>query len=100
MTPIDVRDNQHGRFEAIVDGEVAGFAEYRRTPGKVTFTHTVVSPTFEGQGIGGQLAKNVLDAAVAADLKINPQCEFIAGYIKKHPQYIEHVDEAYRVRVQ
>lgn len=100
MTPIEVRDNQHGRFEAIVDGEVAGFAEYRRTPGKVTFTHTVVNPRFEGQGIGGQLAKNVLDAAVEADLKINPQCEFIAGYIKKHPQYIEQVDEPFKVRVQ
>ncbi|MCU1689058.1 MAG: N-acetyltransferase [Jatrophihabitantaceae bacterium] len=100
MTPIEVRDNQHGRFEAMVDGEVAGFAEYRRTPGKVTFTHTVVNPRFEGQGIGGQLAKNVLDAAVEADLKIIPQCDFIAGYIKKHPDYIEHVDEPFRVRVQ
>lgn len=100
MTSIEVRDNQHGRFEAMVGGEVAGFAEYERAPGKVTFTHTVVNSQFEGQGIGGQLAKNVLDAAVEAKLAIIPQCEFIVGYIKKHPEYVEHVDEPFRVRVQ
>jgi predicted GNAT family acetyltransferase len=101
MTSIEVRDNPaNSRFEAIVAGEVAGFAEYERAPGTVTFSHTVVDPAFGGQGIGGELAKAVLDAAVRDSLAVIPQCEFIAGYIEKHPEYLVHVEESARNLVQ
>lgn len=101
MTAIEVRDNPaNSRFEAIVGGEVAGFAEYERADGKVTFSHTVVDPAFGGQGIGGHLAKAALDAAVQDKLTVIPECEFIAGYIKKNPEYLAHVDESARELVQ
>ena len=97
MTPAEVRDNpsQH-RYEAVVDGAVAGYAEYIAKGSQITFTHTIVVPAFEGQGIGGQLARGALDAAVAAGQTITPQCTFIAGYIKSHPDYLVHVDGSSR----
>ncbi len=101
MTDIEVQDNAaRSRFEALMDGQVAGYAEYEREPGRITFTHTVVQPEFEGKGIGGRLAVAALDSAVAAQEAIVPVCEFIVGYIQKHPEYVEYVDPAVRDRVQ
>ncbi|HET8561870.1 MAG TPA: GNAT family N-acetyltransferase, partial [Marmoricola sp.] len=45
------------RFEAYVDGELAGFAEYQLAQRLVVFTHTEVEDRFEGQGIGSALAR-------------------------------------------
>ncbi|MCF6745926.1 N-acetyltransferase, partial [Blastococcus sp. KM273128] len=43
-------DREAGRFEVLVGGQVAGYAEYRRRGPSVAFTHTVVEPAFEGRG--------------------------------------------------
>lgn len=79
------------RFEAYLDGQRAGFAAYRRGPGRITFTHTEVDDRFEGRGVGGELARHALDAARAAGLAVVPRCPFIAGWIDKHPQYADLV---------
>ncbi|MGY1692472.1 GNAT family N-acetyltransferase [Geodermatophilus sp. SYSU D01105] len=80
-----------GRFEVRVDGQVAGFAEYRRTASSVAFTHTVVDPAFEGRGLGSVLARGALDATRAAGHAVLPFCPFIRGYIQRHPAYLELV---------
>jgi predicted GNAT family acetyltransferase len=83
----DVHDNTAGsRFELKVDGHTA-FAEYKLAPGVITFTHTVVPPELGGRGIGSIIAKAVLGSARARHLKVVPKCEFIAGYIAKHPEF-------------
>jgi uncharacterized protein len=79
------------RFEILVDGAVAGFAEYRRTSSSVSFTHTVVDPAFEGRGLGSVLARDVLDASREAGLTVLPFCPFIRSYIKRHPAYLDLV---------
>src|SRR3954462_2858593 len=50
------------RFEVLVDGEVAGFAEYRATTSSTAVTHTVIDPGFDGRGLGSVLARGALDA--------------------------------------
>ncbi|KRF18918.1 hypothetical protein ASG90_03245 [Nocardioides sp. Soil797] len=84
---VEVNDNQdQSRFEAHVEGELAGFAEYVREPGRITFTHTEVS--LEGQGVGSALARQALDAVRAeGGLTVVPRCPFIKGWIEKHPDY-------------
>ena len=40
-----VRDNPEARrFEISVDGKLAGFAQYRLSGDRITFTHTEVDP--------------------------------------------------------
>ncbi|MEV1044401.1 GNAT family N-acetyltransferase [Streptomyces sp. NPDC049916] len=77
------------RYEARIEGEseLAGFADYIRTPELVAFVHTEVSPAYEGKGIGGALVRTALDEARAAKLWVLPTCPFFAGWIARHPDY-------------
>jgi predicted GNAT family acetyltransferase len=85
-------DDAAKRWEARIDGELAGYAEYRASAGRVVFTHTVVDPRFEGRGIGSALARTALDAAIAAGQRIVPYCPFISAYLRRHHQYDASVD--------
>jgi predicted GNAT family acetyltransferase len=88
----EIHDNPlASRWEARVDGVLAGAAAYQRSDGVVTFTHTVVEEAFEGQGVGGALARTVLDDAREQGLTVVPRCPFIAGWIEHHPDYADLV---------
>lgn len=76
------------RYEAHLDGELAGFAEYELTEKLIVFTHTEVDDTFEGEGVGSALARFALDDVRAEGARgVVPQCAFIKGWIEKHPEY-------------
>ena len=92
MSDVQTTDNteQH-RYEARVDGELAGFAEYRVRGERVVFTHTEVDDAYEGQGIGSALARAALDEVRAAGRKAVPQCPFIRSWIDRHPEYADLV---------
>ncbi len=97
QTHADVLDNPSGhRYEIRTGGQLAGFAEYRPGPDHLTLTHTEIDPTFEGLGLGSRLARGVLDDARARHLTVNPQCPFIDEFIRRHPEYVDVVDETHR----
>lgn len=76
------------RYEAHVDGDLAGYVEYEQAEGTITFTHTRIDSAFEGRGIGGALARGALDSVCAkGDRTVVAQCEFIQAWIAKHPEY-------------
>jgi hypothetical protein len=79
------------RYEISVDGTLAGFAEYNLLEGAVLFTHTEILEAFEGKGLGSKLARYALDDVRAKGVWAIPVCKFIAGYIHKHPEYIDLV---------
>jgi uncharacterized protein len=86
--PISIsRRPERQRYELEIAGSLAAFADYRPDGGHVTFVHTEVLPQHEGKGLGSQLARYALDDTRARKLKVAAQCEFIAGYIERHPQY-------------
>lgn len=89
MTTTVANDAAGGRFIAYVDGAEAGSAFYELAAGTITFTHTEVGDAFEGQGIGGALAKHALDDARAKDLRVVARCPFIARWIERHPDYAD-----------
>ncbi|MBL7496609.1 N-acetyltransferase [Frankia sp. CNm7] len=80
------------RFELEIDGTIAGFVTYSTYPGIIAFNHTETDPAFAGQGVGGDLAREALDAARARNLTVWPRCPFIRSWIERHPDYADLVD--------
>ena len=88
MTEIQVVDNPaKRRYEALVDGAVAGYVLYQQREGELVLIHTEVADEFEGQGVGSRLAAGALDDIRGRGLRITPLCPFMAGYIERHPEY-------------
>jgi predicted GNAT family acetyltransferase len=89
MADVETSNNpRETRYEARIDGELAGFAEYQLTDRLVVFTHTEVDERFEGQGVGSALARAALDDVRAdGSRQVLPLCAFIKGWIGKHPDY-------------
>ncbi|HYN68112.1 MAG TPA: GNAT family N-acetyltransferase [Ornithinibacter sp.] len=82
------RNEDEHRWEARIDGELAGIAEYQLTDELVVFTHTEVEPAFEGRGVGGTLARHALDEVRAEGTrKVMPLCPFVKAWITRHPDY-------------
>ncbi|GAA2274358.1 N-acetyltransferase [Streptomyces ruber] len=77
------------RYEARLDGgtDVAGFAQYIRTPELVAFVHTEVDRRHEGRGVGSALVRQSLDEAREAGLRVLATCPFYAAWINRHPEY-------------
>lgn len=82
---------ERSRYEAMIDGEFAGFCDHRREGDVVILPHTVVDPAFEGRGVGSALARFALDHIRTQGLTVDPQCSFIAAWIERHPTYADLV---------
>jgi uncharacterized protein len=87
-----VRDNsEQSRYELMAGDDVAGIVEYREQDGQVELTHTEVDSSYEGEGMGSQLARAVLDNLRNEGRAVIPSCPFIGSYLKRHPEYAELV---------
>jgi hypothetical protein len=87
MTEI-VNNRTKRRYELSVDGHIAA-TYYDLANGIITFDHTEVPPELGGKGIGSKLVKGALDQVRADGLKVIAKCEFVKGYIGKHPEYAD-----------
>ena len=88
-TTVEVAENaaEH-RYEARVDGALAGFAAYRDDEaGRRVFTHTEVGDEWEGKGVGSALAHDALEDVERRGLRIIARCPFIAAYLERHEEY-------------
>lgn len=91
LSQLEVRHNpEMKRFEIQLGNQVA-FVEYLLGGKNIAYTHTEVPVEFEGQGVGAKLAKYVLDYAVEQGYKIQPLCPFISAYVRRHPEYNDHL---------
>ena len=87
-----VKVAEHHQYE-LRDGDLTiGFAKYRERPDTITFTHTVVDSAYEGRGLGSRIARHVLDEAMENNLRIVPECPFIAAFLRQHHDYDANVD--------
>jgi hypothetical protein len=88
MTPTyELKNNRiNKQFEFHIDGLIPKL-EYIRAKDRIFLTHTEVPVKLEGQGIGSQLIKAVLEEIERQDLTLVPLCPFVAGYIKEHPEW-------------
>ena len=89
MEPIIILNNEkEQQFQVRVEGELA-FIEYRFYNGNIALMHTEVPDKLSGRGIASALAEYALTYARDHKIRVMIYCPFVAGYLKKHPEYQE-----------
>lgn len=89
-SPPTVTDNpERSRLEAHVDGELAGWLDYRPAGPSIIVAHTEVADGHARQGLGGRLVRRALEAARADGKTVIPTCPFANAYIDRHPELDE-----------
>lgn len=92
-----VHDNPaDSRFEITVDGDLAGYVDYRKDGDEYALPHTRVLPQFEGRGIGGQLIAGALTEIASRGGTVLPFCPFVPKVIRDNPEFLELVPEDQR----
>jgi predicted GNAT family acetyltransferase len=91
MEPRVADDPAASRFQLLVEGEVARFADYQRRGTTISFTHTVIDSKFKGRAIATTPARGALDAARDDGSAVLPFCPFIRRYIRTCSQRSERV---------
>lgn len=74
------------RYRLSAGGHETAYAYYDLTGDVMTFTHTVVPPDRQGEGIGTRLIEGALADVRRRGLEIVPQCPFVAAYVNAHPE--------------
>ena len=90
---------ERSRYEITVDGKLAGFADYRTHPDRIVIIHSEIDDSYQGRGLAGMLTRTALDDIRAKGLLVTPQCPYTASYIRKHPEYVDLVDDKHRTAV-
>jgi predicted GNAT family acetyltransferase len=84
----EIRHNEESsQYETTVDGQTAFVSYDREDPNLIVFTHTIVPDELSGRGLAGAVVKHALDDARRQNLKVVPQCSYVAAYIKRHSEY-------------
>ena len=78
------RNEAAQRFETTQDGALC-VAQYELDGEQMTVTHVIVAPQLRGGGVGSALAQFIVQTARQDNLKIVPQCPFMAAYFERHP---------------
>ena len=81
-----INNSQARRIEAQV-GDHLAYIDYIPDKEYIIFTHTRVPDAIEHHGVASKMAHFALEYAISNELKVIPQCPFVAGYIHIHPKY-------------
>ncbi len=79
------------RYEILRDGQVAGYAAYHPADGYVVLYRTKIEPALEGQGLATRLALGTFEDLRARGLRIEPECEFMAAWVDRNPEFSDLV---------
>lgn len=82
-----VDNDQAHRYEIYVGETLAGFSTYHLRDDRIVVIHTEIDPEVGRHGLGSQLVKALLDDARRRNLRVVPQCPFVAEYVRTHPEY-------------
>jgi predicted GNAT family acetyltransferase len=74
------------RYILDMDGREAAEIAYRlHGVGTIELVHTEVKKEFEGQGLASKIAAFAFDDARRKGLNVTPTCEYLQGWLRKHP---------------
>ena len=74
------------RYEASIDGDLAGVIEYVVKHGRLALVHTEVLPAYEGRGVASELIRFAIEDARRRGLLVIPTCPFVRDYVERHPE--------------
>ena len=84
----EVRKNEAAsRYELLVDGELAGIADYHEQGDALVFPHTEIDARRRGQGLGAVLVKGALDDVRPTGRKVVPACWYVGQFVDENPEY-------------
>lgn len=86
--------SDRSRYELLVDGQLAGIADYRVVADTVVFPHTEIDRSRRGQGLGAQLVQGALDDVRPSGRRVVPSCWYVAQFIDEHPEYRDLLDQS------
>ena len=83
-----IHNAELNRYEINLDGELAGFADYRLDDGDLTFYHTEVFPIHRGKNLAAILMEATLKDVRTSfpNDKVVPTCSYVVRYMEKHPE--------------
>jgi uncharacterized protein len=84
--PVITDAAERGRYEAHLDGELAGVLEYIIKRGRIALIHTEVLPVHEGRGVASALIRFALDDARRRELRVIAICPYVRDYLTRHPE--------------
>ena len=88
MAEIEIhRNDDAGRYELSVGGELATIADFHDEDERRVFPNTVTSPRFRGNGYAAKLVRTALEDAADEERQVVPSCWFVAEYIDDHTEY-------------
>jgi predicted GNAT family acetyltransferase len=90
------RNSEMHRYELLVEGEPAGFAEYNELSTRFVFTHTLVFPEFQGKGYSAVLIQHALEDVRSLGKYVVPICPAVAAFLRKHPEFQDLLTEETR----
>jgi predicted GNAT family acetyltransferase len=88
-------DAQAKHFTARMNGETA-VLDYQFKEPVIIFTATEVPESMRGGGLGGQLVRAALDHCREHGYEVVPLCPFVAGWIRRHPEFHDLVPARFR----
>ncbi|WEG09121.1 N-acetyltransferase [Microbacterium horticulturae] len=79
------RDDENARYTIAVDGELAGYTEIQPDgEGRLRMPHTVIIPSFRGQGLAGALVAGALADIAARGETVVPLCPVVRKYLREN----------------
>ncbi|NDW11332.1 N-acetyltransferase [Bacteroides sp. 214] len=75
------------QYEFHIDRHIAKIEYIINSKGDIYLTHTEVPTALGGKGIGKELVEAALKNIEKRKLEVIPLCPFVAGYIKKNPDW-------------
>jgi predicted GNAT family acetyltransferase len=90
--PTEVLHNpERSRYELMVDGQLAGIADYEVVGDAVVLPHTEIRSSMRNRGLGAQLVRGALDDLRGTGRCVVPRCWYVAQFIDEHPEYSDLV---------
>jgi predicted GNAT family acetyltransferase len=80
------------RYEIRVDGELAGFTEFRDRDDQRVFFHTEIAEAFQGKGLSSVLIEHALNRTRQDGKRIVPVCPAVARHLTKHDGFADITD--------